>query len=268
MRANTVLGVSWMAEKRSLLRNHGPKTLLTQKWILATVGCGARSLEALMRNFVGSLALATLVSIGSALSLSAPANATSVYYGPGEPNQNWTGSLGLDFIVNSQITIDALGAYNGGVGSITVAIFTGDGTTQLIVPTSIDTTTYSVASPYTFQSVTPITLGPGTYQVTAWGYGPTDNFNTGFGGTLGFNTLGGALTEGNPYYNDQGVTGFANQHLDDFNGGGLHFYGAGNFDAFATPLPSTWLMLLSGFVGLSFFAYRRTKKSGAALVAA
>jgi spore maturation protein SpmB len=27
-----------------------------------------------------------------------------------------------------------------------------------------------------------------------------------------------------------------------------------------TPLPSTWLMLLSGFVGLGFFAYRGTKK--------
>ena len=35
----------------------------------------------------------------------------------------------------------------------------------------------------------------------------------------------------------------------------------------ATPLPSTWLMLLSGFVGLGFFAYRGTKKA-AALAAA
>jgi hypothetical protein len=31
----------------------------------------------------------------------------------------------------------------------------------------------------------------------------------------------------------------------------------------ATPLPSTWLMLLSGFVGLGFFAYRGTKKRAA-----
>jgi choice-of-anchor C domain-containing protein len=30
-----------------------------------------------------------------------------------------------------------------------------------------------------------------------------------------------------------------------------------------TPLPSTWLMLLSGFVGLGFFAYRGTKKRSA-----
>ena len=36
----------------------------------------------------------------------------------------------------------------------------------------------------------------------------------------------------------------------------------------ATPLPSTWLMLLSGFVGLGFFAYRGSKKNGVALLAA
>ena len=38
-------------------------------------------------------------------------------------------------------------------------------------------------------------------------------------------------------------------------------------DVSATPLPSTWLMLLSGFVGLGFFAYRGTKKNTAALAA-
>jgi hypothetical protein len=32
----------------------------------------------------------------------------------------------------------------------------------------------------------------------------------------------------------------------------------------ATPLPSTWLMLLSGFVGLGFFAYRGSKKNAVA----
>ena len=35
-----------------------------------------------------------------------------------------------------------------------------------------------------------------------------------------------------------------------------------------TPLPSTWLMLLSGFVGLGFFAYRGTTKRTAVLAAA
>jgi hypothetical protein len=39
------------------------------------------------------------------------------------------------------------------------------------------------------------------------------------------------------------------------------------FTLTTTPLPSTWLMLLSGFVGLGYFAYRGTKKN-AALAAA
>jgi hypothetical protein len=36
----------------------------------------------------------------------------------------------------------------------------------------------------------------------------------------------------------------------------------------STPLPSTWLMLLSGFVGLGFVAYRGTKKNAVAIAAA
>ena len=36
----------------------------------------------------------------------------------------------------------------------------------------------------------------------------------------------------------------------------------------ATPLPSTWLMLLSGFVGIGFLAYRGTKKRSAAIAIA
>ncbi len=35
----------------------------------------------------------------------------------------------------------------------------------------------------------------------------------------------------------------------------------------ATPLPSTWMMLIAGFVGLGFFAYRGSKKNVAALAA-
>jgi hypothetical protein len=55
--------------------------------------------------------------------------------------------------------------------------------------------------------------------------------------------------------------------------GGLTFAkDLASFDTFGTapattPLPSTWLMLLSGFVGLGFFAYRGTKKNAAALAA-
>jgi hypothetical protein len=36
----------------------------------------------------------------------------------------------------------------------------------------------------------------------------------------------------------------------------------------ATPLPSTWTMLIAGFVGLGLFAYRGSKKNAAAIAAA
>ncbi len=35
----------------------------------------------------------------------------------------------------------------------------------------------------------------------------------------------------------------------------------------ATPLPATWTMLIAGFVGLGFFAYRGSKKNSAAIAA-
>jgi hypothetical protein len=43
---------------------------------------------------------------------------------------------------------------------------------------------------------------------------------------------------------------------------------SGNWVTTTTPLPSTWTMMIAGFVGLGFFAYRGTKKTVAALVAA
>ena len=44
--------------------------------------------------------------------------------------------------------------------------------------------------------------------------------------------------------------------------------GNGSYNIAATPLPSTWTMLIAGFVGLGFFAYRGTKKNAATLAAA
>ena len=35
----------------------------------------------------------------------------------------------------------------------------------------------------------------------------------------------------------------------------------------ATPLPSTWTMLIAGFLGLGFFAYRGSKRASATLTA-
>jgi hypothetical protein len=46
------------------------------------------------------------------------------------------------------------------------------------------------------------------------------------------------------------------------------FIGTGTGSLTTTPLPSTWMMLLSGFLGFGFFAYRGINKSVVAVVAA
>jgi hypothetical protein len=55
-------------------------------------------------------------------------------------------------------------------------------------------------------------------------------------------------------------------YVDYYNG--QYISANWSLTAVATPLPSTWVMLLSGFVGLGYFAYRGTKKNSAALAAA
>ena len=226
-----------------------------------------------MSRFHTRIGLATAVTAISALFVSAPAEASAVYSAPGNPNQSWTGSLGLDFTVNAAIIINSLGAYSGADANanITVEIFTSAGTPVPGLLTTITTT----STPYTWQSVAPVLLLPGTYQVTAWGYGDIGNYNSGIspGTPVSFNTLGGALTDGLPYYNNPGVTGFATI-LDNFNGDqfspdGLHYYGAGNFDASlatgdapgVTPLPAALPLFASGLGAIGFIGWRRKRKA-------
>jgi hypothetical protein len=220
------------------------------------------------------VSVAVAVAAGCAISLTAPASASEIYSLPGgtTADQNWSGSLGLDFTVNSDVVVYGLGAFYDNGDPITVAIYQTDASNSS--GTLVASTTIAAAlSPYTFQAVTPVLLTPGYYQVAAWGYGSgTGNYNTGNCGggycpALNFNSLGNELGFGLPWFNF-GTTGFAYQDQDDNYGnsgpyGNEHYYGAGNFEAFATPLPSTWTMLIAGFIALGFFAYRGSKKNSA-----
>ncbi len=236
-----------------------------------------------VRRFIRRAVFATGLITGSVVMLAAPASASSIYSLPvGTPaDQNWAGSLGLDFTVNSNIVVYGLGAWADGGTPIDVVIY--NATTGSPVSGLSTTITSALSGVYVFNAVTPVTLTPGSYQVAAWGYGSgTGNYNTGTAGcaggssgsscpALGFNTLGGELTFGSPYYNTN-ATGFATTLDDIWNDSGPygidHYYGAGNFEAFATPLPSTWTMLIAGFLGLGFLAYRGRKRDSAALTAA
>ncbi len=83
----------------------------------------------------------------------------------------------------------------------------------------------------------------------------------------------GTITESDPTtFNLAGILLSANETVDlaIFNTGGTGDF-VGNdltINFTATPLPSTWLMLLGGLFGLGLFAYRGTKKSAAAIAAA
>lgn len=70
------------------------------------------------------------------------------------------------------------------------------------------------------------------------------------------------------FLNNSQTTG-ANTHIDYILTAAL--YGLPNTDTTtvsATPLPSTWMMLLSGFVGFGFVAYRQATKRAGSLAAA
>ena len=76
------------------------------------------------------------------------------------------------------------------------------------------------------------------------------------------------INGGNSIYTIYGAFDEGRQNNGEQSGDKSAIFGNGSWSTVATtPLPSTWLMLLSGFVGLGYFAYRGTKKRTAALAA-
>jgi hypothetical protein len=121
----------------------------------------------------------------------------------GQGTQNWGGNLALTFNVNSPISVNSLGVFNAsGTGLITgfihVAIF--DTVTGVrVTPEVIFHGQYvHGAQGYdVFQGITPVVLGPGSYEVDAFGFSSTDkngNLNTGSSSGPALNDLGGQIT--------------------------------------------------------------------------
>lgn len=121
----------------------------------------------------------------------------------GQGTQSWGGNLALTFNVNSAITVNGLGVYNASgsgfiTGTIQVAIF--DTTTNTEVtplatfhgPSTLGAQGYDV-----FQSIAPVVLGIGSYEVDAVGFSgadPNGNLNTGSSSGPLLNNDGGRLT--------------------------------------------------------------------------
>ena len=147
----------------------------------------------------------------------------------------------------------------------------GDTTTSVDWGIANTSATYTVNGTAAVTSVSSGLLGSGFFPIN------TDSFATGSGISLGAGTyylvLQNAVTgQGNAIYWDQNngpSTASLYNTQSNFDAGSIGsqpFQIIGNVAV--TPLPSTWMMLLSGFVGLGFLAYRGTKKNSAALAAA
>src|SRR6185312_1363558 len=222
-------------------------------------------------NIIGdSMHIKILAVTAFVLMSAAPATADVIYEdSTGAPLQNWSGRLGMDFQVNNPILVSALGAFDNGTFSnldgvnghgVMVAIF--DVTSGLQIGTSAS---FNASGSYTqiggdaFQTVGPFILSPGDYSIVSV---DDRNYNQGFAGgsTNQFQTLdslGGAISFNGPSRFDS-VSALGLPTMAD--GPPVDRYDAGTFIA-SVPEPSTWAMMLLGFVGIGVMTYRRRKRA-------
>ncbi len=219
---------------------------------------------------VASIAIAVLISSG--------AQAQIVYDNiPGFPNStnpvDWCSACGSSFQVYQPFSLGS--AYNirstdfaiqinGSSQTINVSVWNAALNTELfsqtLAPGSYTESYVSIGFGYDVVSanLSGLSLSAGDYYISyaginmaipGWTFGQGETFVQ----TYGYgDTDPAADLDDSPYIYDQ--------------------YGAfdlaGTPPGAATPLPSTWTMLIAGFAGLGFFAYRGTKKNAASLAAA
>jgi hypothetical protein len=205
--------------------------------------------------------VSALLALGAASTMAA-----DVFNNPnfGDGNQNWTGMLGNDFVANSNVTVSAIGAFTGGTagfaGTITVGLY--DITNLNAITTVISPLSFSGAggaTPYTWQSASAVLQAGHTYSVQASGYGSDQIGNNGISGSIGFDTLGGALTQGSARWANSSALGVAGTDTGPFT------FAAGNVQlAQPVPEPETYAMLLAGLGLIGGIARRRKQKTATA----
>ena len=186
------------------------------------------------------------------------------------PNQFYGNSLGLDFNVNKDIYVGALGAYFGN----TISNLAGVSPNELGVDVGIyqfdsNASTWSLVSPLVhftpsvydstvkgdaFINIPTLHLSVGNYSVVA--FNDTNyNSNGSPNGTSTTNDDGGAIT----------FVGGGRYGVDTVNfptipdGGPTNRYDAGTFQYSTTPEPATLAIWGCGAFGFAVAAYRRRK---------
>lgn len=189
-------------------------------------------------------------------------------------NQNYSGSLGLEFMVNSSIIVYSLGVYDSGADGIADNLHsqlwkrTGASSGMIISPvvafTSVDPGT--LVGNYRFRDLlVPLILKPGTYVINSWGFAnniadKNGNTNPSYPAPYPMitgDTGGGLVTYTSSFY---GPSAGAFPTIISSDGDPFH-YAAGNFQ-FAVPEPGTYLTLgsLLGVALIAIAAKRRKVK--------
>lgn len=225
-------------------------------------------------------ALAALVSFGAVESARAGLITQAYSTGTATGNQNFTGNLGVDFNVNSAITVTAVGAFDSGglpFSNMDVAIF--DRTTGLVVSgTEVHLDAPPPASTfasgnYLFENLgSVVTLGPGSYSIVAVGFNNTNlDLNENQAGNLPLISTdsGGGLVSfvGNGRFDGNTTLDLPAQTVAEqgYSGTSAHVFGGGSFIfTSATPEPGSLVLLCTGLMSIGGFGWMKRRRAKAA----
>jgi len=207
----------------------------------------------------------SIVAAAFGVALFAGQTQAAVLYDNGPINGTvdaWTINYG--YAVSDSFTLSQASDVTG----VNFGVWSDPGDTMTTVDWAITTT----PATYTDTATATVTSGP----VVGQGFGyydlRTDSFslpNISLGAGTYYLVLQNAVTAGgNPIYWDEndGLSTATESVTGSI--GSESFQIIGNVAVVgATPLPSTWTMLIAGFLGLGFFAYRGSKKKNGAAIA-
>jgi hypothetical protein len=192
-------------------------------------------------------------------------------------NQRFNGDLALFFNATSSISITELGVFDSGKVStvpsgttLYVGIYAVGSSTSPIVSATFDNNgdggPYTLTGSDLFQSIAPVALAPGAYEVVATGFSSSTSFEDGTYNSPGAGnfTGGPSLTNGGSGYIGYVVSppgGLAYVSLAA-NHSSFPHYDAGTFEYVTlTPEPGTLLLMGTGVLGLAGVVRRKFRKT-------